>query len=76
MDSPIGQTPAEAALSPGMPRGNQTLALTLMVTAQFMVILDSAIVNVALPTIQRSLGFSPSASKGSSPLTPRHSAAC
>ena len=29
-----------------------------MVTAQFMVILDSSIVNVALPTIQRSLNFS------------------
>src|SRR5579872_1536647 len=35
------------------------LALGLMVTAQFMVILDSSIVNVALPTIQRDLHFSP-----------------
>jgi EmrB/QacA subfamily drug resistance transporter len=35
------------------------LALWLMVSAQFMVILDFSIVNVALPTIQRSLGFSP-----------------
>ena len=35
------------------------LALWLMVTAQFMVVLDSSIINVALPTIQRSLHFSP-----------------
>lgn len=33
--------------------------MPLMVMAQFMVILDAAIVNVALPTIQRSLAFSP-----------------
>ena len=35
------------------------LALWLMVSAQFVVILDFSIVNVALPTIQRSLRFSP-----------------
>jgi len=35
------------------------LALALMVAAQFMVILDFSIVNVALPTIQRVLRFSP-----------------
>jgi len=34
------------------------LALALMVAAQFMTILDSSIVNVALPTIQHELGFS------------------
>jgi len=33
-------------------------ALTLIVTAQFMVILDVAIVNVALPSIKADLGFS------------------
>ena len=33
-------------------------ALALIVTAQFMVILDVAIVNVALPSIKRDLGFS------------------
>jgi EmrB/QacA subfamily drug resistance transporter len=33
-------------------------ALALIVTAQFMVILDVAIVNVALPSIQQDLGFS------------------
>jgi len=35
-------------------------ALALIVTAQFMVILDVAIVNVALPSIKTSLGFSSS----------------
>jgi EmrB/QacA subfamily drug resistance transporter len=33
-------------------------ALALIVTAQFMVVLDVAIVNVALPSIERDLGFS------------------
>ncbi len=34
------------------------LALALLCAAQFMVVLDFSIVNVALPSIQRSLGFS------------------
>src|SRR5215212_8898798 len=34
------------------------LALALLATVQFMVILDIAIVNVALPSIQTDLGFS------------------
>jgi EmrB/QacA subfamily drug resistance transporter len=40
-------------------RRRSGLALWLMVSAQFIVILDFSIVNVALPTIQRTLGFSP-----------------
>lgn len=40
-------------------RQRSGMALWLMVSAQFMVILDFSIVNVALPTIQRSVGFSP-----------------
>src|SRR3954447_2182635 len=35
-------------------------ALAVIVTAQFMVVLDVAVVNVALPTIQLDLGFSQS----------------
>jgi EmrB/QacA subfamily drug resistance transporter len=35
------------------------LVLTLACACQFMVILDAAIVNVALPTIDRDLGFTP-----------------
>ena len=34
------------------------LALALIVTAQFMVVLDVAIVNVALPSIKTDLNFS------------------
>src|SRR6476661_3309178 len=38
--------------------GRRWAALALIVTAQFMVILDVAIVNVALPSIKTDLGFS------------------
>jgi EmrB/QacA subfamily drug resistance transporter len=38
--------------------GRRWSALALIVTAQFMVILDVAIVNVALPSIKADLGFS------------------
>lgn len=34
------------------------MVLVLVCAAQFMCVLDSTIVNVALPSIQRSLGFS------------------
>ena len=34
------------------------LALAIIATAQLMVVLDATIVNVALPHIQRTLGFS------------------
>ena len=40
---------------PGRPLG---LALLVIATAQLMMVLDSTIVNVALPPIQRALGFS------------------
>ncbi|HEX9066183.1 MAG TPA: MFS transporter [Streptosporangiaceae bacterium] len=47
--------------SPGVPatQGHRHLGLALFViaTAQLMVVLDSAIVNVALPHIERALGF-------------------
>ncbi|HEY2398551.1 MAG TPA: MFS transporter [Solirubrobacteraceae bacterium] len=47
------------AVRPGEPpaRTRQSLLLAACCVAQFMVILDIAIVNVALPTIQTSLGF-------------------
>src|SRR4051812_33692749 len=38
---------------------NRWVTLVLVCMAQFMVILDATIVNVALPTIQRDLHFSP-----------------
>jgi EmrB/QacA subfamily drug resistance transporter len=40
-----------------MPRQRHSLLLAVCCTAQFMVILDVAIVNVALPSIRASLGF-------------------
>ena len=39
-------------------RDRRWLTLTLLATAQFMVVLDLTIVNVALPHIQAALGFS------------------
>src|SRR5438874_13059949 len=51
------------AASPGASAGgsgNRRLGLALLViaTAQLMVVLDATIVNVALPHVQRALGFS------------------
>jgi EmrB/QacA subfamily drug resistance transporter len=40
------------------PGGRLGLALAVIATAQLMVVLDATIVNVALPHIQRALGFS------------------
>lgn len=37
---------------------NPTAVLAVMAVAQFMVILDASVVNVALPTIKGDLGFS------------------
>src|SRR5580658_9281940 len=39
--------------------GNRWLILVIACLAQFMVVLDATIVNVALPSIQRGLHFSP-----------------
>ncbi len=51
--------PGGTVAANGATRAGLGLALALMVTAQFMVILDFSIVNVALPSIQRALAFSP-----------------
>src|SRR3954468_13292555 len=45
-------------MSPSTTQGRRWSALALIVTAQFMVILDVAIVKVALPSIKIDLGFS------------------
>jgi EmrB/QacA subfamily drug resistance transporter len=50
--------PAEARPGEERPRQNKTLLLTACCVAQFMVILDISIVNVALPSIQVGLKFS------------------
>ena len=53
-------SPAPGADSAPVTVGNRRLGLALLViaTAQLMVVLDATIVNVALPHIQRALGFS------------------
>ncbi|GHG03579.1 MULTISPECIES: MFS transporter [Amycolatopsis] len=56
-------TPPSAAALPGGPvearTGSAWLILALVCACQFMVILDSSIVNVALPSVDRDLGFTP-----------------
>jgi hypothetical protein len=44
-------------------------ALSVLCTAQFVVVLDVTIVAVALPAIQRELGLSPATLRGSSRRT-------
>ena len=41
------------------PAQNLALALVVICTAQLMVVLDATIVNIALPSIQKDLGFTP-----------------
>src|ERR1039458_4984556 len=52
-----GAAPAGRAAAGGGAR-NLGLALVVIAAAQLMVVLDATIVNVALPHIQRALGFS------------------
>jgi EmrB/QacA subfamily drug resistance transporter len=44
-------------LSPSSPQSNKWLALALLATAQFIIVLDASIVNVALPSIGKDLNF-------------------
>src|SRR6202140_3761793 len=46
------------AASSALPR-NLNVALIVIAVAQLMVVLDATIVNIALPSIQRALNFSP-----------------
>jgi hypothetical protein len=52
--------PPELASLPRAPAGGKGLLIGVCCVAQFMVILDLSIVNVALPSIQSSLKFSAS----------------
>jgi EmrB/QacA subfamily drug resistance transporter len=51
-------TPAVPASRPASRSVNPTAVLAVVALAQFMVILDSTVVNVALPTLRIDLGFS------------------
>src|SRR6185437_10993108 len=53
-----GRRPGAAARDAGAPPRRLGLALTVIATAQLMVVLDTTIVNVALPHIQDALHFS------------------
>ena len=44
-------------MAPAVTRRSKTLALVLLASAQFIVVLDASIVNVALPSIGRDLSF-------------------
>ena len=51
---------AQAHPQPGLlERRRRTIAFGLLVSAQFVVMLDTSIVNVALPSVQADLGLSP-----------------
>ena len=56
--STAAASPATVTPSSGAPTRRLGLALAVIATAQLMVVLDVTIVNVALPHIQQSLGFS------------------
>src|SRR5258708_33987978 len=55
---PATVRPAAGGPDAGPARPHLGLALALIATAQLMVVLDATIVNVALPHVQRALGFS------------------
>src|SRR4026208_999265 len=55
MEASTPAVPASRATSRGV---NPNAVLAVVALAQFMVILDSTVVNVALPTIRIDLGFS------------------
>ncbi len=53
-------SPGTSAVNPGRTRAaSPWLAVVVLCVAQFMIVLDATIVNVALPSIQRGLRFSP-----------------
>nr|WSX73305.1 MFS transporter [Streptomyces sp. NBC_00899]WSX80629.1 MFS transporter [Streptomyces sp. NBC_00899] len=51
--------PPSVRAAAGRPASRKGLALTLIALAQMMVVLDVSVVNVALPSIQHALDFSP-----------------
>lgn len=48
-----------ATSSTAEPRSGRRLALGVIAAAQFMVIMDTSIIGVALPKMQHDLGFTP-----------------
>ena len=58
MSSVASERPDEFVEPPASGETNRWLVLVIVCLAQFMVILDATVVNVALPSIQADLGFS------------------
>ncbi len=58
VSTPGGRPPAAAQDGSGQPDGRRWLILAVIALAQLMVVLDVTIVNIALPSAQRSLHFS------------------
>jgi len=57
--APDYETPGDVGVFPRATEGGRLgLALVVIASAQLMVVLDATIVNVALPHVQRALGFS------------------
>ncbi|MFX9081367.1 MFS transporter, partial [Acinetobacter baumannii] len=56
MTSPTATAPA--ASTPSAPSSRRWLTLVIVGLAQLMVVLDSTVVNIALPSAQADLGFS------------------
>ncbi|MBV8948333.1 MAG: MFS transporter, partial [Solirubrobacterales bacterium] len=54
------ETPPTARTQGAQRSSNRWLILVIACLAQFMVVLDATVVNVALPSIQKGLHFSPS----------------
>ncbi len=59
MSSVASERPDEFVEPPASGSTNRWLVLVIVCLAQFMVILDATVVNVALPSIQADLGFTP-----------------
>ena len=59
--SPTDAASATTGATDRRARHGRGIALALLVSAQFVVMLDTSIVNVALPSIQTDLGLSPTA---------------
>ena len=60
MTDAVLETPPTARTEGAQRFSNRWLILVIACLAQFMVVLDATVVNVALPSIQRGLHFSPS----------------
>src|SRR3954451_18106772 len=59
VDNRITESTYGRVLMPSRVETNRWIVLVVVCLAQFMVVLDATIVNVALPSIQDGLGFSP-----------------